>query len=197
MQTALDLDPQGPWVLESAGWINAVQGDWAAAVPHYDLAATYRPNWASFLSLLGEALRETGQYDQALEYYEKELQLGQGYEASAYQDIGLTLWDKGDSPVAIDNLKKSLALDENDDYTHWALGAIWDEQEDYEAALPHLQRAVALVPNNAGYQEWLGDCLYYLGLYEEARVAIDRALELDPDREGAQRLSGYLEEAGY
>ncbi len=197
MQTALDLAPQGPWVQESAGWINAVHDDWEAAVPHYDLAATYRPNWASFLSLLGEALRETGQYDQALEYYEKELQLGQGYEASAYQDIGLTLWDKGDSPGAIDNLKKSLTLDENDDYTHWALGAIWDEQEDYEAALPHLQRAVALVPNNAGYQEWLGDCLYYLGRYEEARVAIDKSLELDPDREGAQRLSGYLEEAGY
>jgi len=77
------------------------------------------------------------------------------------------------------------------------LGAILDEQEDYEAALPHLQRAVALVPNNAGYQEWLGDCLYYMGRYEEARVAIDRALELDPDREGAQRLSGYLTEAGY
>ena len=197
MQTALDLDSLDPWVLESAGWINAVQGDWEAAVPHYDLAATYRPNWASFLSLLGEALRETGQYDLALGYYEKELQLGQGYEASAYQDTGLTLWDKGDSPGAIDNLKKSLALDENDDYTHWALGAIWDEQEDYEAALPHLQRAVALVPNNAGYQEWLGDCLYYMGRYEEARVAIDTSLELEPGREGAQRLSGYLEEAGY
>jgi Flp pilus assembly protein TadD len=56
---------------------------------------------------------------------------------------------------------------------------------------------VDLVPNNAGYQEWLGDCLYYLGRYEEARVAIDKALALDPNREGAQRLSTYLEEAGY
>jgi tetratricopeptide (TPR) repeat protein len=53
------------------------------------------------------------------------------------------------------------------------------------------------VPNNAGYQEWLGDCLYYLGRYEDARVAIDKALALDPNREGAQRLSTYLEEAGY
>ncbi len=197
MQTALDLDPQDPWVQESAGWINAVHGDWEAAVPYYETAVTYRPNWASFLSLLGESLWQTGQYDEALEYYETELGLGQGYEASAYQDIGLTLWHKGDSPGAIESLKKALELDENDDYTHWALGAIWDEMEDYEAALPHLQRAVALVPDNAGYQEWLGDCLYYLGRYEEARVAVDKALELDPDREGAKRLSGYLAEEGY
>jgi tetratricopeptide (TPR) repeat protein len=197
MQSALDLSPEDPWVVESAGWIHAVMGDWEAAVPQYELAHTYRPNWASFISLLGEALRETGRYDEALEHYQAELQMGQGFEASAYQDIGVTLWDKGDAPGAIENLKQSLTLDDNDDYTHWALGAVWDEQEDYEAALPHLQRAVDLVPNNAGYQEWLGDCLYYLGRYEEARAAIDRALELDPGREGAQRLSGYLEEAGY
>ncbi len=197
MQTALDLDPQDPWVQESAGWINAVHGDWETAVPYYETAVTYRPNWASFLSLLGESLWQTGHYDEALEYYETELDLGQGYEASAYQDIGLTLWHKGDSPGAIESLKEALALDENDDYTHWALGAIWDEMEDYEAALPHLQRAAALVPDNAGYQEWLGDCLYYLGRYEEARVAIDKALELEPDREGAQRLSGYLADEGY
>ncbi|OFV79899.1 MAG: hypothetical protein A2W26_07745 [Acidobacteria bacterium RBG_16_64_8] len=197
MNKALEIAPEDPWVLMSAGWINAVQGDWTAAVPHYRLAATYRPNWADFLNLLAEALRETGQYDEALGLYQSVIQLDQGYEESAYEGIGVTLWNKGDPVGARTNLEKALSLDDNNDYAHWALGAVLDEQGDYEAALPHLERAVALVPNNAGYQEWLGDCLYNLGRYEEARAAINQALELDPNREGAKRLSEDLAAQGY
>ena len=197
MQNALDLGPQDPWVLVSAGWINGVQGDWTAAVPYYDRAATYEPNWATFLSLLAEALRETEKYDEALGYYDTVLNLDQGYEVGAYEDIGVTLWAKGDSSGAITSLEKALALDDTRDYAHWALGAILDEQEDYEAALPHLERAVALVPNNAGYQEWLADCLYYLERYEEARTAVDKSLALDPNRPGAQGISDDLAAKGY
>jgi serine/threonine protein kinase/Flp pilus assembly protein TadD len=196
-QAALDLGPQDPWVLVSAGWINGVQGDWTAAVPYYDRAATYEPNWATFLSLLAEALRETEKYDEALGYYDTVLNLDQGYEVGAYEDIGVTLWAKGDSLGAITSLEKALALDDTRDYAHWALGAILDEQEDYEAALPHLQRAVALVPNNAGYQEWLADCLYYLERYKEARAAVDKSLALDPNRPGAQGISDDLKAKGY
>lgn len=197
MDQALAIAPEDPWVLESAGWTNGVQGDWTAAVPHYRLAATYRPNWAAFLSVLAEALRETGEYDEALGFYQTMIQLDQGYEESAYEGIGVTLWQKGDTSGAITNLEKALALDDTNDYAHWALGAILDEEGDYEAALPHLQRAVALVPNNAGYQEWLGDCYYNLGRYEEAKAAVDTSLRLDPSRPSAQRLRESLKAVGY
>jgi tetratricopeptide (TPR) repeat protein len=196
-QAALDLGPEDPWVLVSAGWINGVQGDWTAAVPYYDRAATYEPNWAAFLSLLAEALRETEKYDEALGYYDTVAKLDQGYEVAAYEDIGVTLWAKGDSTGAITSLEKALALDDTLDYAHWALGAILDEQADYEGSLPHLERAAALVPNNAGYQEWLADCLYYLERYEEARAAVDKSLALDPGRTGAQRISDDLAAKGY
>ena len=197
MNEALQAAPEDPWVLESAGWTNAVLGDWTTAVPYYEQAAAYRPNWAAFLSVLAEALKETGDYDRALDYYQNVAQLGQGYEASALEGTGVTLWDKGDTAGAITNLDKALAMDDTRDYAHWARGAIRDEAGEYPAALPDLERAVELVPDNAGYQEWLADCLFNLERYEEARAAIDMALVLDPSREGAQRISADLTAKGY
>ena len=71
------------------------------------------------------------------------------------------------------------------------------EKDDYEGALVHLERAVALVPNNAGYQAWLGACYKALGRYQEARAALEQALQLDPERQDARNLLDDLTSMGY
>jgi tetratricopeptide (TPR) repeat protein len=197
MQTALDLAPKDPWVLVSAGWVGAMQSKWAESISYYEQAIATRPKWANFLHLYAEALRESGQYEQALGCYQSELLMGQGYEAAAHEGIGVTLWKAGDLAGAVTNLNAALALDNTSHYAHWALGAVLDEQGLYELALPHLQVAVTAIPGSAGYQEWLGDCLYNLGRYEEARAAVDKSLGIDANRTGAQRISGLLQQKGY
>jgi tetratricopeptide (TPR) repeat protein len=105
--------------------------------------------------------------------------------------MGHTLWDKGDSDAAIGEFSQAVNLDDADDYAHWGWGAVlYDEKEDYQGALPHLERAAALAPNNAGYQAWLGACYMAVERYPEARTALERSLQLDLEREDAKSLSG-------
>ena len=197
IQTALDLAPKDPWVLASAGWVRSLQSQWTEAATFYQQAIATRPKWAAFLHLYAEALRESGQSQQAMGIYANELLLGQGYEAAAHEGMGVTLWKLGDLAGAVTNLEASLALDATGHYAHWALGAVLDEQGLYDAALPHLQAATMAAPNSAGYQEWLGDCLFNLGRYPEARGAVDKALQIDPNRSGAQSIAAQLQQKGF
>jgi len=196
-ETALGLRPDDPWVQTSAGWVNKWLGDWQAALPYDQKAVESRPVWASFILLLGEDLRELARYDEAEAHYQMVVDLDQGHRVSGYTNLGYCQWKSKDSVAAIASLKEALALDQDADAAHWAIGAIWDEQKDYSAALPHLQRAVDLEADNANYHAWLGDCLFWMERYEESRAAVDAALALSPDFEWAQQLSGSLAEKGY
>ena len=159
----LELAPNDFYVLTSMGYVRALRGEWSEAVANYQQAIELQPNFGFMHLLLAEALRETQQYDEALASARKALDLQQGYEARAHTNMGHTLWDKGDSDAAIGEFSQAVNLDDADDYAHWGWGAVLYEREDYQGALPHLERAAALAPNNAGYQAWLGGLLHGAG----------------------------------
>jgi serine/threonine-protein kinase len=194
----VELAPNDFYVLTSMGYVRALRGEWSEAASSYQAAIDLQPNIGFMHLLLAEALRETQQYDEALASARKALDLEQGYEARAHTNMGHTLWDKGDSDAAIGEFSQAVGLDDADDFAHWGWGAVlYDEKEDYQGALPHLERAAALAPNNAGYQAWLGGCYYALERYPEARTALERSLQLDPEREDARSLLDDLTAEGH
>jgi len=196
-ETALASDPKSYWVQSGYGYVRALRAEWELAVPPYREAVTLQPNFAFLQLLLAEALRETGQYDEAIAFARGALKLGQGFEARGYRSLGHALWRKGDLDGAAANFQKSLDLDDTDPYTHWGLGAVYYRKGDYEAALPHLQRAALLLPGEAGYHAWLGACLFNLQRYEEARAELEWALRLDPNNEDAKDLLQKLDSSGH
>ena len=193
----LELAPNDFYVLTSMGYVRALRGEWSEAVANYRRATELQPNFGVMHLLLADALREMQQYDEALASARKALDLEQGYEARAHTNMGHTLWDKGDSDAAIGEFSQAVNLDEAADYAHWGWGAVLYERDDYQGALPHLERAAALAPNNAGYQAWLGACYMAVERYPEARTALERSLELDPGREDARALLDDLTAMGY
>ncbi|HJX62050.1 MAG TPA: tetratricopeptide repeat protein [Dehalococcoidia bacterium] len=194
----LELAPNDYYVLTSLGYVRALRGEWSEAASNYRAAIELQPNFGFMHLLLAEALRETQQYDEALASARKALDVQQGYDARAHTNMGHTLWDKGDTDAAIGEFSQAVNLDEADDYAHWGWGAVlYDVKADYQGALPHLERAAALAPNNAGYQAWLGACYMAVERYPEARTALERSLQLDPEREDARSLLDDLTAMGY
>jgi tetratricopeptide (TPR) repeat protein len=62
------------------------------------------------------------------------------------------------------------------------LGQIAEHAEEFAAALTHFDAASKLQPNNASAHAAAGRMLAKLGRNEDARVRLQRALELDPKR---------------
>ncbi len=84
-------------------------------------------------------------------------------------------------PKARAAAEKAIALDPNLAEAHASLGLIYLESDhDPVLAEREMRRAVELSPNYATAYHWLGLVLDYLGRDEEARAAMERALELDP-----------------
>ncbi len=84
-------------------------------------------------------------------------------------------------PKAKAAAEKAVALDPGLAEAHASLGLIYLESDhDPVLAEREMRRAVELNPNYATAYHWLGLVLDYLGRDEEARAAMERALELDP-----------------
>ncbi len=193
---AVSLAPSDPEVLISMGDVKSELGDWEGAVPYYKRALTLAPNYPHYVLALATAYRETGDYDTSLEYFRSALQLDQGYEYALPRDRDHDV-GQGRPRGGETNLRQAIALDDTDAFAHWALGGVYYEQVDSATALPELERAVALRPENAGFLEWVGACYMALEMWEEARAALEKAARLDPSRQGVQDLLEQLEAEGH
>lgn len=77
--------------------------------------------------------------------------------------------------------EKALALDPSLAEPHATLGLVHRSQDlDWPGAERSFRRAIELQPNYATAYQWLGQILSLQGRDEEAAVALDRAMDLDP-----------------
>lgn len=85
------------------------------------------------------------------------------------------------SPRAIAAARKAVALDDSLPEAHRALGfALFYWEWKVPAALAEYQRAIALDPHDEEAHHWYATSLLTLGRFQEARVEIDKAQQLNP-----------------
>ena len=107
------------------------------------------------------------------------------------------LFRRGCLAEAKQELEKQLAADNRNAAAHCMLGKIAVRQHDYDAAIYHMEYAVAMDADNSEYQNWLGNSYAWAAataplrqkpaLGRKCRDAYLRALELD-DANLAARL---------
>ena len=83
-------------------------------------------------------------------------------------------------PLALESAQKAVLLDDDDPWSHVALGSVFARVDRPEEAISEFRRALALNPNFALAHSRLGMALCALGQSEEALTEIDTAELLNP-----------------
>jgi adenylate cyclase len=118
-------------------------------------ALTLDPNYAAAIRILGV----THMHDALL-----------GRSKSPKQSIG----------EAIKLVKRAIELDDLDGYSHVVLGFLLVMVRQYDKAVAEAERGVVLDPNVADIYGWLGMVYRLVGRWEDAVVATEKAIRLNP-----------------
>ncbi|MCP4351117.1 MAG: tetratricopeptide repeat protein [Desulfobacterales bacterium] len=129
---------------------------------------------------LGNALKDKGEFDAAIDEYKKAIELNPNY-AIAYDNLGLALKDKGDLDAAIVEHKKAIELNPEDAITHNNLGNAFYDKGDLDTAIVEHKKAIELNPEDAITHNNLGNAFYDKGDLDAAIVEYKKAIELNPE----------------
>jgi len=81
---------------------------------------------------------------------------------------------------AFTSARTAVSLDDKDAMAHWALGRVYTQMGESEAAVAELETTLAINPSFAHAYYSLGWALLLAGRVEEALIHIDQALRLNP-----------------
>jgi TPR repeat protein len=131
----------------------------------------------------------------AKEAYNQAGELGTTSSYSHYRAAQL-LWtaqpDAATLALMRRRLERAVELDPGDAPAHSFLGETLAQQNEGQAALPHVQRAVALEPGRSYHRVALARVLFQLGRPEEARTSAELGLRLARDENERSNAERYL-----
>ncbi|MGV8126211.1 MAG: tetratricopeptide repeat protein [Methanothrix sp.] len=127
----------------------------------------------------GFALSSLGKYDEAIQAYDKVIELKPDY-VEAWSNKGNALYDQGKYDEAIQAYDEAIRFNPN--YVNaWSnKGSALGKQGKYEEAIKAYDEAIRLNPNYVNAWSNKGNALSKQGKYEEAIKAYDEAIRLNP-----------------
>jgi tetratricopeptide (TPR) repeat protein len=127
----------------------------------------------------GNAYKDKGLYDRAIQDYDRAIELDPKY-ADAYYNRGNAYKDKGLYDRAIQNYDRAIELDPKDAFAYYNRGNAYQDKGLYDRAIQDYDRAIELDPKYAVAYYNRGNAYNNKGLYDRAIQDYDRAIELDP-----------------
>ena len=155
-------------------------GHYQDAVEALQKSLELRPDVTQTRFALGGALKMLGQFEEAAEQFQGLLEPNP-HRDEARLALADTLGLLGRSGEArrhyeeVRNTQPDLAA------PHYGLGAIADEQENYEQSLLHYRQAVKCEPQTPRYLCAVGNALNNLKRWQEARGVFRKVLDIAPD----------------
>jgi len=167
------------------------------AINFCDLALQYDKQIPFVYITLGLIQTGTGHYEEAIENFQKALQLDP-VNSSAYREMAKTYEAMGKLKQAETTYKKAIQFRPNDWATYNNMGVFYYCRGQYQEALRQFERVVALTPDNSRGFNNLGGIYFILNLREKAKQMFKKSLEIVPNYRAYSNLGTlYFYESHY
>ncbi len=161
-------------------------GDYRQGVQILRLISKVRPTDVTVNYNLGMALSDLGALDEAIDHLRRAVD-AKPDQANFLVALGVALYRKKDLPKARTVLEHALELDRNNPYVLRNLGGcLLALGEPPEKAIPFLQRAASLLPNDQHAWIGLGQALEQQKKLGDADDAFLRAIDINPHSQIAE-----------
>ncbi len=131
-------------------------------------------------SNLGDVVMGQGRFTEAIEHFQKAIEIKPGY-AAAYNNLGTAFLNQGRLDEAAEYYHRALEIYPGFAESHNNLGLLLARQGRTAEAMEHYQRAIELNPNRAEFYINLGNLFATQGRSAEAIAQLHRAIDLNPD----------------
>ena len=177
------------------GDIYRTVGQFENAISEYKMAI-----WLDSLNIsayrhLCQAYEEIGDYDSAVEIYEKLIKIMPNVP-EFHSNLANILYIKGEPEAAISHFQTAVTLNPNKKWTsviNQTLGYVYQEsKEDINAAISSYQSAYLLTPEDIDIYINLGSAFYDKEDYDNALAVYRNALDLDPENSRIHCNLGFL-----
>jgi len=139
----------------------------------------------------GNALYYQAKYDEALQAYEKAIELDPN-SANAWTGKGNALAYLARYDESLQAYEKAIELNPNFSYAWTGKGTALAYLAKYDEALQAYEKAIELDPNFANAWQGKGNALYMQNRNDEALQAYEKAIELDPNSANAWTGKGCV-----
>jgi protein O-mannosyl-transferase len=134
---------------------------------------------------LGLVLLDKKQVDEALEHFQKALEINPNY-VEAHSNLGLALFQKGQVQEAVAQYQKALDINPNSFLGHVNLGNAFFKKGQLDEAVAEYQKAAEIDPNYFTTHYNLGLAFFRKGKLDQAITQFQQTLRLKPDFRPAQ-----------
>lgn len=191
----LELDENKAPIYYELGHLYMSKDDRINSISAFKLATDLEPENPFYNNSLAYAYSKAELYDEAIEHYQKAIDLNPDREwtsivchalGSLYAEV------KGNVDAAVATYQAGIILDSKNYDLYLALGDIYMADYDLDKAIKAYCDAITLNPNDyRGYSK-AGIALWEKDYLEEALVAYHKAVELNPENEFARNNLGIL-----
>ena len=157
------------------------EADLAAALRDAREANTLDPTAPQPIELLGDISAAMGHHNEAIDHYDKYLQLDDRGTRVMYK-LALAFIRQGRAAQAVDPLRRAVGLDDRFAEAHYLLGLALRDRGNGDAALTELKRAVTLDPALIPAREELADLHLARGRPRDAIEQLEAIAALEPSR---------------
>ncbi len=162
------------------GFVLAREGNFSAAIAHFEAAIRIKPTYARAHRNLAAAFVQEGKLQQAIDHYTTALEL-QPTDVEALHNLGAVLARQGKLDEAADLCSRAVALGRQDPLTLYDYGLVLSLQGKYREAATWLSESARIRPQDPLTHFQLGLTLTRADEWSEAAKEFERALALQPD----------------